>query len=221
MSKFLLLLLILVAVLATACGDDDSESTAIETSPAVSTSPTKAPSATGGDDTSDGVHASSQLPISVIVTTGEGWEVPEDADLPDIFAVVQTEFPLGYLDFVQPTEVYNYPSISESVVGDPPADYVQWLNDNPFDIVTASKDVTVGGLQGTRLTIANPDNESFSLFKLSEGDYHLSYQDTDYVYVLDADGTQVLVICGTDNGRDFAEFQTTCEEAVATAEFGS
>ena len=219
MYKLILGLLILLAALTVACGDDESTPAAEDPTDAT----TATASAAGGDGTGE-AFSSSQLPISVTVTPGAGFFVPEDADLPDLFAVVQTDFPNGYTDFLQPTQVYTYASATESELSSPPADYVQWFNELPFPTIVESQEVTVGGLQGTRLEIKNADNEDFALFKLSDGsDYDLDYLGPGaiFAYVLDAGGTQVVVICGTQNASNFGEFAGTCEDVLATAEFGA
>jgi hypothetical protein len=218
MYKLILGLLILLAALTVACGGDDDEDSTAESTPAATEEVTD--SATGGDNGSGGTFGSSQLPISVTVTTLEGWEQPSDADLPDLFAVVEPG--IGYIDFLQPTEVYSYPTEAQSELGAPPADYVAWFNENPFLTIVATEDVTVGNLQGTRLEITNLDNESFALFKLSEGsDYDLSYGDHITADVLDASGTQIIVICGPEDRANFEQFSESCDEVLATVEFGT
>lgn len=215
MHKLISGLLILLAALIVACGDDESTPATEE--------PTDAATATASPASGNGTgqtFSSSQLPISVTVATPDGWEQPLDADLPDLFAVVDPG--IGYIDFVQPTQVYNYPTEAQSELSGPPADYVAWFNENPFLTVVATEDVTVGGLQGTRLEITNLDNESFALFKLSEGsDYDLSYGDHSHIHILNTDGTQIIVICGVESTNSFGEFKERCAEVLATVEFGT
>jgi hypothetical protein len=215
MYKLTLGLLFLLPALIMACGDDESP-------PAATEEPTDAATATeaaGGGDGAGDTFTSSQLPISVTVTVPEGWEQPSDADLPDLFAVFETG--VGWVDFLQPTQVYNRPTATESELASPPADYVAWFNENALATVLATEDVTVGNLTGTRLEITN-DDESFALFKLSdESDYDLSLSDHIYAHILDAGGTQIIVSCGVGRGGDFAEFEQTCEEILSTVEFGT
>lgn len=217
MYKLILGLLILLAGVVVACGGDD------ESTPAATDEPTSAATATasgsGGGGTGE-TFTSSQLPISVSVTAPDGWEQPSDADLPDLFAVVEPG--VGYIDFLQPTQFYSYPSEAASELGEPPADYVGWFTENPFHQVVGTEDVTIAGLNGARLEITNLDNESFSLFKLSDGsDYHMSYGSHIHADVLDANGTQIIVICGIEGGADFEEFANACDEVLATVEFGT
>jgi hypothetical protein len=155
------------------------------------------------------------------VTAPPGWEQPSDADLPDLFAVIRPG--IGWVDFLQPTQVYVYPTETQSELTGPPADYVTWFNENPFATVVATEEVTVGGLSGTRLEVTNPNNEPFALFKLSDGsDYDLSYLDHIYAHVLDANGTQIIVSCGVERaGPEFTEFAETCDDILATVEFGT
>ena len=218
MYKVILGLLILLPALMVACGGDD-ESTPSATEEATERA-TATESATGAADGAEQTFSSSQLPISVKVTTLAGWEQPSDADLPDLFAVVDPG--IGYLDFLQPTQVYVYASETESEVTGPPASYEDWFNENPFANVIAGEDVTVGGLQGRRLEITNNDNEPFALFKLSDGsDYDLAYRDHIYADILDAGGTQIIVICGPEDPATFADFTQACEEVLTTVEFGT
>jgi hypothetical protein len=211
--------LLTVSLIVAACGDDDDDGEA----PAATTARASvtASGAPADDDEEGETLVSSRLPVPVTVSA-PGLFVPEDADSPDLFAVVQQNFPNGYIDFVQPTQVYTYASETESDLGAPPADYVDWLTSNPFADLVDSRDVTVGGLQGTRLEMTNYDYDPFSLFKLSDGsDYHFSYRDRLYIHVLDANGTQILVICGTENGVNFPEFASTCDDVLQHVEFGS
>jgi hypothetical protein len=219
MKKFALALPIVIAAVFVACGDDDDAETTAPTSPAASS-----PATSGTPPAGDGeTFSSSQLPISVTISPGPGFFVPEDADLSDIFAVAQTGSTGGYIDFVQPTQVYTYTSETESEVGEPPADFVQWFNDLPFPTIADSQEVTVGGRQGTRLEIKNTDNEDFAVFKLSDGsNYDIDYLGSGslYSYVLGESGNQVLIICATESPNNFGTFKSTCEDALATVEFG-
>ena len=229
MYKLILGLLILIATLVIACGDDDDNEDADgDTSPTASGEATEdaASSTIAGDGDADGgTFSSSALPISVTVTPGEGFATEEEADIADLFAVFQSEFPNGYVDFLQPTEVYTYQTATDFTVSGPPDDYVTWFNEIPFPTIADTQDVTVGGLQGTRLEIMNADEEDFTIFELSDGsDYSIDYLGQNgaiYAYVIDVNGTQVLAICGTENASNFGEFASTCEEVVAAAEFGT
>jgi hypothetical protein len=213
MFKLILALLALLATLTVACGSDD------ESTPAATEEPTDEATATepadGGDGSGETV-GSSQLPLSVTVTIPEGWEHPSDADLPDLFAVI------GFLDFVQPTRVYNRASETASELSDPPADHVACFNQNAVVDVLGTEPTTVGDLDGTRLELENK-SYSFALYKLSDGsDYELELSDHVYTYVLDADGTQIIVNCGVQRGEgDLAEFAERCDEVLSTVEFGT
>lgn len=219
MHRLIMRLFILLSALAVGCGDGDSDGGSTETDAATATA------SAAGDGGTGETFSSKQLPISVTVSPGAGFFVPEDADLPDLFVVVQTDFPNAYIDILQPTQVYTYVSATESELSSPPADYVQWFNELPFPSIVESQEVTVGGVQGTRLEIKNANNEDFALFKLSDGsDYDLDYLGSGavFAYVLDAGGTQVVVICGTENASNFGEFaRKTCEEVLAAVEFGT
>jgi hypothetical protein len=214
--KLILCLLILVAVLTGACGGDDESPPATEEETDAATATEEADGGGTGE-----TFTSSQLPISITATAPDGWEQPPDADLPDLFAIFQQG--TGWVDFLQPTQFYVYPTETQSELTGPPADYVVWFNENPFATVVATEEVTVGGLQGTRLEITNSDNEPFALFKLSDGsDYDLSYLDHIYAHVLNANGTQIIVSCGVERaGPEFAEFAETCDEILSTVEFGT
>ena len=99
MYKPIVLVFILLAALHSACGvRQRRRKPAVATTPAASEEPNE--TSAGGETLS-----SSQLPISVTVTVPDGWEQPSDADLPELFAVVNED---GYIDFLQPTQVYNY-----------------------------------------------------------------------------------------------------------------
>ena len=217
MYRFLVALIVLVA-LTTACGGDESQ-------PSASDEPTDAATATespGGTGTAGGTFTSSQLPIPVTVTIPEGWEQPEDADGVDLFAVIEEGTGTArWVDFLQPTQFYTYASMTQSELVGPPADYAAWFKENPFNRVLSTEAVTVGGLQGTRIELTNP-GDPFSLFKLSDGsDYHMSYLDHTYAYVLDANGTQIVISCGAGRAKDFEEFAPTCEDILETVEFGT
>jgi hypothetical protein len=216
MHRLIPVLLILLAAIAGACVGDDEEAT-----PAATEEATDEATATEAADGAGDTFSSTQLPVSVTVTAPPAWEQPSEADLPDLFAVFKQG--IGWVDFLQPTQFYVYASETQSEVTGPPADYVAWFNENPFATVVATEDVTVGGLQGTRLEMTNPNNEPFALFKLSDGsDYDLSYLDHIYAYVLDANGTQIIVSCGVERGGpEFTEFAQTCEEILGTVEFGT
>jgi hypothetical protein len=217
MTRGIACLILLIGAFVVACGGDDNDGGEDDsTTPEVTKSSASGPDGGG----SSGEFSSTQLPVSVTVTTGVGWESPADADLPDLFAVVHTVNPAGYVDFLQPTQVYNYASASESELSDPPADYVQWFNDNPFHTVVGTEEVTVGGLQGSRIEVTNNDNEPFALFRLSDGsDYDMSYRDHVFAYVLDKGGNQILVMCAPEDPAQFDEFTPICEEALVGVEF--
>lgn len=230
MRNLILLAILLLASLLVACGgdDDDADDASSEAATTEAATDTATSESTSEPDTTaagsgDGVFNSSQLPVSVTLTAGEGWEVPEDA--PDLFAVIQTGAPNGYIDFVQPTQVYTYSSEASSELGEPPADYVQWFNELPFPTIVETQEVTVGGLQGTRLEIKNADNEDFALFKMADNwNYELGYLGPTgavFAYVLGVDGTEILVLCGTENPVDFPVFSSTCEETLQHVEFGT
>ncbi len=211
-----------IALLLSAC-DDDDEGAGGDSSPDATDSTGEAtPTVSGG--ATGGTFSSSQLPIPVTVTASEGFTVPEEADISDLFAVYQPEFPNGYVDFLQPTQVYSYASGARSEPVDPPADYVQWFNDLPYATVVETQTVTVGGRQANRLEMKNADEEEFAIFKLSDGsDYHFDYLGQTgfvYAYVIDVNGTQILAMCGTEIHNNFSEFAATCEEVVSSAEFG-
>jgi hypothetical protein len=212
-------MLIVLAALVVACGGDD-EATPAATEEATERA-TATESADGGDE-AEQTFSSSQLPVSVTVTVPGDWEHPSDADAPDVFAVIkQGPGSAQWIDFLQPTQFYSYSSETQSELGGPPADYVAWFKGNPFNQVLSTEDVTIGGLQGTRIELKNP-GDPFSLFKLSDGtDYHMSYLDHIYAHVLDADGTQIIVSCGAGRGFDFATFAPQCEEALSTVKFGT
>jgi hypothetical protein len=181
LKKLALAVAISLAAIVVACGgDDDDEATTAPTSAAASSS--ALPNATD-DDAREG-FSSSQLPISVTIDVKAGsFEVPTGADLPDLFAIAETGGSGGYIDFVQPTHVYTYTSETESELGDPPTDYVQWFNGLPYPTIVDTQDVTVGGLSGTRLEIKNADNEPFGIFKLSDGsDYDINYTGSGSLY---------------------------------------
>jgi hypothetical protein len=215
MGKLLLGPVVLLAALAIACGSDDDSPPAATAEPEDEATASASASGDGGG----GTFSSSQLPISVTVTIPEGWEQPSDADAPDIFVVIEPG--RGYIDFLQPTEVYNRATASESEVSDPPADYVTWYNENALVDVLSTEAATVGNLQGTRLEIENT-SDGYSLFKLSDGeDYVVALSDHFYAYILDANGTQILVHCGVQRGQDFDAFAEKCEEVLATVEFGT
>jgi hypothetical protein len=219
MHKLTLLLFSLLAALAVACGGDD-EATDQPTAAATEDT-TEEPTATdGGDGGDEQTFSSSQLPISVTVTVPEGWEHPSDADQPDIFVVLEQG--RGFIDFVQPTEVYNRASETSSELGEPPADYVAWFNENALVEVLSTEPATIGGLEGTRLEIKNTSYD-FALYKMSDGlDYELNLSDHVYTYVLDADGTQIIVACGVQRGEDpLTTFEEKCDEVLSTVEFGT
>lgn len=220
--RWLATLLLLPLVLLAACGDDDDDdSTATAAPSATATEAAGTPTATASDDDT---FTSTQLPVSVTVSPGAGFFVPDDADLPDLFAVVQTGDAGGYIDFVQPAQVYTYSSETESELGDPPEDYVQWFNELPYPAIVDTQDVTIGGLTGKRLEIKNANNENFAVFRLSNGsDYDIDYLGSGSIlaYVIGDPGSQVLIFCGTVSSSSFASFKATCEQAVATVEFGS
>lgn len=219
MTRVLLGLTGLICALAVACGGDDNDGS---DDADVSSTPSAA-SPTNGGDPATGVLSSTQLPIAVTVPAGDDFIVPQDADTSDLFAVYQPEFPNGYVDFLQPTQVYAYATATESELSGPPADYVQWFNALPFPSVVDTQEVTVGGVQGTRLKITNGDSEDFALFRLSDGsDYELDYLGNGAIvaYMFDVSGTQVVVICGTENASNFGEFETTCDDVLTRVRFG-
>jgi hypothetical protein len=213
-GKLILAPAVLLAALAIACGGDD------ESPPAATAEPEDEPTATAsaGEDGGEQTFSSSQLPVSVTVTVPAGWEQPSDADLPDLFVTFKEG--IGWVDFLQPTQVYNRASETQSELSEPPADYVAWFNENALVTVLSTEEATAGGLEGTRLEIKN-DSYDFALFKLSDGsDYELNLSDHTYFHVLDANGTQILVSCGIERGGgDFAEFAETCGEILSTVEF--
>jgi hypothetical protein len=223
MKGLVLIFAALLAIFAMACSDDDDggdDDAPAATSPAAASETdesTPAPSSDGGG----GTYTSSALPVSVTVSPGHGFIVPDDADDAEIFAVLQTGFPNGYVDFLQPTQVYTYTSETESEVGAPPDDYVEWFQAIPYIDVVATQDVTVGGLPGTRIEYTQTNSDGFTVFVLPQGDYHVSYQDHNYLFVVEVNGTQVLANCGTENGHNYAEFLPTCEQVMNTVEFGS
>jgi hypothetical protein len=222
MNRALFLVVVLIAALLVACGDDDDESNGGEaTTPGVTEADSATPTKEAG--AADTVFSSSQLPIQVTVTAGDDFINPEEADVIDVFVIVQPQSPGGWIDFLQPTQVYYYTSETQSELRDPPTDYVQWFNDLPYPTIAETAEVIVGGVQGTRLKITNSDNEDFALFRMTDGtDYELDYTGSGAVvaYVFNVNGTQVLSICGTEAAAAFSQFEPTCDEVVNTAEFG-
>ena len=218
MYKLILRLFILLAALAVACGGDDE--VASQLLPTRQKTKRRRLNRRMVATAAGGTFSSSQLPISVTVTAPDGWEQPSDADQPDIFVVIQPG--RGFIDFVQPTQVYNRASETSSELSDPPADYVAWFNENALVDVLSTEPATIGGLEGTRLEIKN-DSYDFALYKLSDGsDYELNLSDHVYTYVLDADGTQIIVTCGVQRGEDpLATFREKCDEVLSTVEFGT
>jgi hypothetical protein len=216
MHKLIWGLIIPFAALVVACDDDGPP-------PAATDEPIEQAAATqsgNGAGEAGQTFSSSQLPVAVTVTAPDGWENPQGGDISDLYAVVDTG--IGWVDFLQPTQVYTYSTETQSELGGPPADYVAWFNEIPFATIGTTADVTVGGLQGTRLEVSNLDNEPFALFKMSEGwDYDLSYGDHLHVYILNVDSTQILISCGPESTADFAEFSQMCEAVLETAEFGT
>jgi hypothetical protein len=213
--KLILCVLILVAALTVACGGDDKSPPATEEATDAAT----ATEETDGGGTGE-TFSSSQLPISVTVTPPAGWEQPSDANLPDLFAVVEPG--IGYIDFLEPTQVYDRPTETDLELADPPEDYAAWLNEYPFLRTDPAGEVTVGGLQGTRLEISNNVSDEVALFKLSDGsDYGVSYRQHSYAYILDSGDNQIIVICGPERGPDFEDFAAKCEDVLSTVEFGT
>jgi hypothetical protein len=215
--KLILCVLILVAALTIACGGDDDEAT-----PEATDEPTEGTGATtpASDEGAGETFSSSQLPISVTVTVPEGWEQPSDADSPDLFAVVEPG--ISYIDFLQPTQVYNRPTETDQEVADPPADYVGWLDNYPFLRTEPAGDVTVGGLQGTRFEVSNNVSDEVALFELSDGsNYGVGYRQRMYIHILNSGGTQIIVVCGNDRPDAFEESAATCEDVLSTVEFGT
>ena len=216
MYKLILGVLILVAALTIACGGDDDEATPEATDESTEGTAASTPAS---DEGAGETFSSSQLPISVTVTTPDGWEQPSDADLPDLFAVVEPG--IGYIDFLEPTQVYNRPTETDFELADPPADYAAWLNEYPFLRVDPAGEVTVGGLQGTRLEVSNNVTDEVTLFKLSDGsDYGVSYRQHSYAYILDSGDNQIIVICGPERGPNFEDFAAKCEDVLSTVKFG-
>jgi hypothetical protein len=211
-TRVLLAMALFVAALAVACDDDEDGGEDESATQSPSASPAAA------EPTS---FSSSQLPVPVTISADDSYEVPEGADTPFIFVVAQKGAPFGYVDVWEPQKVYTRSSPTELRLSDPPADYVQWFADNPALGIGETTEVDAGGRPATRLDVSN-GNDDVALFELpSEEPYEFQFRQHSYVYVVDVDGTQVVVLCGTDNRLDFDAYAATCDELLANAEFGS
>jgi hypothetical protein len=92
-----------LSVSLAACGDDDEVDTGEEASPATSEASTETSESTGDAEGETFASSALPVPVSVSISPGAGFVVPEGADVSDIFVVYQEDFPNGYIDSLQPT----------------------------------------------------------------------------------------------------------------------
>ena len=215
-----LVLALITAVAMSACGDDDGGQATEATSSPESASKAPVEPTTAGDEAfPEGTHTSEGFGIPVTLTVGDGWKRPVDD--PDFFALEyprKVDAPFGYIAFLLPTQTYN-PTESNLVLGPPPTDFVGWITNHRLLNIVDTKDVILGGLEGTELEITMSTVSDFPLFKLSDGDYELRFEDHIRMLVLNAGGSQVLVTYGSDLPTNFDDFEPMAEDVLATVEF--
>ena len=215
----LVLIILASAILTAACGGDDEDSPEPTPSPEPSEATQVTTSPASRDSLPAGTHTSENFGISVSVTVGDGWKRAVDA--PDFFVVEHpraVDGPFGYIAFIRPEQVYN-PTESTLELGTPPSDFVEWFKTHRLINVIETRDVTVGGIQGTELEIATETFSDFGLFKISDGDYELRFEDRIVMIVLEVSGSQLLVSYGSDLPTNFDAFDPAAQDVLASVEF--
>jgi hypothetical protein len=212
--------ILLAAALVLACGDDEKSGEVSDgTSPTAATGSPTTGTGAGEDALPAGEHMSAGFGTAVTFTVGEGWQKP--VDLPDILVLERprtAQKPLIDIAFVRPAEAYN-PTEAQLVLGRAPADFVSWIGSHRLLKVEDEKAVSIGGLTGTQLEITGDAEDDFHLFRLSDGDYSLRYNDHFSVAVLNAGDSQVLIMYESELPADFDNIEADAEEILATLEF--
>jgi hypothetical protein len=217
------IVLVMAAAAMMGCGGDDESDDGGEDAPteaAATDSPTEATSGGGTGALTPGEHTTEEFATPATYTVGEGWEA--FVDNPDFFVMERlrtAEEPVLFIAFLRPEEAYN-PTETTLELGPAPADFAQWLQDHRLLEVVDMREVTLGGLMGTQFEVTTDTFSAVNLFKTSDGDFDLRFQDHISVAVLDAGDSQVLVMYGSDLPTDFDRIEADAEEVLASMEFG-